>query len=69
MPGRADLIEFYRDKHAGEAYGDTSVKYLRFLRPEIALLNPSSVIDYGQLPSSPRATIEHTPEGQGALRA
>jgi Methyltransferase domain len=47
MPGREDLIDFYRAKHATEAYGDTSVKYLRFLRPEIALLNPGSVIDYG----------------------
>jgi hypothetical protein len=47
MPGRDDLIEFYRDKHAAEAYGDTSVKYLRFLRPEIALLRPRTVIDYG----------------------
>jgi len=47
VPGRTDLIEFYRAKHAGEAYGDTSVKYLRFLRPEIALLKPASVIDYG----------------------
>ncbi|RMH46107.1 MAG: hypothetical protein D6686_15955 [Alphaproteobacteria bacterium] len=47
MPGRDALIEFYRNKHATEAYGDTSVKYLRFLRPEIALLGPASVIDYG----------------------
>ncbi|MEM8741010.1 MAG: methyltransferase domain-containing protein [Pseudomonadota bacterium] len=47
MPGEADLIDFYRNKHATEAYGDTSVKYLRFLRPEIALLHPRTVIDYG----------------------
>jgi hypothetical protein len=47
MPDRDDLIDFYRGKHATEAYGDTSVKYLRFLRPEIALLGPASVIDYG----------------------
>lgn len=47
MPGREDLIEYYRNKHATEAYGDTSVKYLRFLRPEIALLKPATVIDYG----------------------
>lgn len=47
MPGREDLIAYYRNKHATEAYGDTSVKYLRFLRPEIALLNPQTVIDYG----------------------
>ncbi|MEM9048906.1 MAG: methyltransferase domain-containing protein [Pseudomonadota bacterium] len=47
MPGRDDLIAYYRNKHATEAYGDTSVKYLRFLRPELALLKPRTVIDYG----------------------
>ena len=47
MAGNADLIEHYRQTHSQQVYGNTSVKYLRFLRPEITLLAPRSVIDYG----------------------
>jgi hypothetical protein len=42
-----DLIEQYRQIHAAGSYGKSSVKSLRFLRPEIALLKPRSIIDYG----------------------
>jgi hypothetical protein len=42
-----DLIEQYRQIHAAGSYGKSSVKSLRFLRPEIALLKPHSIIDYG----------------------
>jgi hypothetical protein len=47
MVGNIELIEQYRQIHATTAYGDTSVKNLRFIRPEIQLLAPRSVIDYG----------------------
>lgn len=42
-----DLIEQYRQVHAAGRYGATSVKNLRFLRPEIRLLRPKSILDYG----------------------
>lgn len=47
MTGNPDLIEQYRQIHATSVYGDTSTKNLRFLRPEILLLRPRSIIDYG----------------------
>jgi hypothetical protein len=48
MPSNAaDLIEQYRQLHATSGYGATSVKNLRFLRPEILLLHPRSILDYG----------------------
>lgn len=47
MTGNPDLIEQYRQIHAASAYGTTSVKNLRFLRPEIMLRKPGSIIDYG----------------------
>lgn len=47
MAGNDELIAQYRAIHASQAYGDTSIKNLRFLRPEIKLLDPHSVIDYG----------------------
>lgn len=43
----ADLIEQYRQLHATSGYGATSIKNLRFLRPEILLLRPQSILDYG----------------------
>jgi hypothetical protein len=47
ISGSAELIEQYRQIHAAGPYGDSSAKNLRFLRPEIALLKPRSIIDYG----------------------
>jgi Methyltransferase domain len=47
VSGAADLIEQYRQIHAAGPYGESSAKNLRFLRPEIALLKPGSIIDYG----------------------
>jgi len=47
MVGNPDLIEQYRQIHATGAYGTTSVKNLRFIRPEIQLLGPRSILDYG----------------------
>jgi hypothetical protein len=47
MVGNPDLIDQYRQIHATSAYGTTSVKNLRFIRPEIRLLAPLSVVDYG----------------------
>ncbi len=47
MTGNQDLIDQYKRVHETESYGDTSVKNLRFLRPEIKLLRPASIIDYG----------------------
>lgn len=47
MAGNPDLIDKYREIHAASAYGTTSVKNLRFIRPEIRLLEPRSVLDYG----------------------
>lgn len=47
MAGNPNLIEQYRQIHATTRYGDTSVKNLRFLRPEIRLLRPRTIIDYG----------------------
>lgn len=47
MTGNPELIEQYRQIHSARVYGDTSVKNLRFLRPEIKLLRPGSILDYG----------------------
>ena len=47
MTGNPELIEQYRQIHAARVYGDTSVKNLRFLRADIKLLKPRSIIDYG----------------------
>lgn len=47
MAGNPELIAYYDATHAGRVYGTSSVKYLRFLRPEIKLLRPESVVDYG----------------------
>lgn len=42
-----DLVDYYRRTHATRVYGTSSVKYLRFLRPEIRLRRPRSILDYG----------------------
>ncbi len=47
MTGNPELIEQYRQIHASRVYGDTSVKNLRFLRADIKLLKPRSILDYG----------------------
>lgn len=47
MPGNQDHVALYRDVHASKEWGNTSVKNLRYLRPEIALRKPRSVLDYG----------------------
>ena len=47
MTGNPELIDQYRRIHASAAYGTTSVKNLRFIRPEIQLLRPQSILDYG----------------------
>ena len=47
MPGSQDHLEQYRQIHATREWGNTSVKNLRFLRPEIRLLKPASILDYG----------------------
>jgi len=47
MAGNSKLIEAYAEIHATGAYGNTSLKSLRLLRPEIQILKPRSVVDYG----------------------
>ncbi|MGI9382588.1 MAG: methyltransferase domain-containing protein [Methyloligellaceae bacterium] len=47
MVGDPELIEQYAHIHASRVYGATSVKNLRFLRPEIRLRRPRSILDYG----------------------
>jgi hypothetical protein len=47
VTGNPELIEQYRQIHASRVYGDTSVKNLRFLRADIKLLKPRSILDYG----------------------
>ena len=47
MAGNADLIAYYQNTHAKRAYGTSSVKQLRMLRPWVSVADPASVIDYG----------------------
>jgi len=47
LAGNPELIEQYRQIHAARVYGDTSVKNLRFIRADIQLLAPRSILDYG----------------------
>ena len=47
MANSADLIDYYAKTHDARVYGTSSVKYLRYFRPEITLLHPKSIIDYG----------------------
>lgn len=42
-----DLVGMYKQVHATQSYGNTSVKNLRLLRPAIKLLKPASILDYG----------------------
>lgn len=47
MAGNADLVDYYARTHDARVYGTSSVKYIRHLRPEIAILRPRSILDYG----------------------
>ena len=47
MAGNKELIQQYKNIHSSRAYGNTSVKNLRFIGPEIEILKPASIIDYG----------------------
>lgn len=47
MANDTDLIDYYAETHKNRVYGTSSVKNLRFLRPEIAVLHPGSILDYG----------------------
>ena len=47
MACNADLIDYYAETHDARVYGTSSVKYLRYLRPEILLLHPKSILDFG----------------------
>lgn len=42
-----NLVDFYSDLHKSKSYGNTSVKALRFIRPDIRILAPRSILDYG----------------------
>lgn len=42
-----NLIDQYKEIHATRMYGDTSIKNLRYLRPQVRVLAPSTILDYG----------------------
>ncbi|MGF1651008.1 MAG: methyltransferase domain-containing protein, partial [Hyphomicrobiaceae bacterium] len=47
MSDKNDLINHYKKIHETREYGTTSIKNLRYIRPEVALLAPLSIVDYG----------------------
>ncbi len=47
VAGNQELIEEYRKIHATRTYGTTAIRNLRFIRPDIELLRPCSILDYG----------------------
>src|ERR1039457_1389372 len=47
MAGNLGLILDYAQIHASGIYGASSIKNVRFIRPEIRLLQPGSILDYG----------------------
>jgi hypothetical protein len=42
-----NLIDQYKQIHATRTYGDTSIKNLRYLRPQVQVLAPKSILDFG----------------------
>ena len=42
-----NLIDQYKQIHATRTYGDTSIKNLRYLRPQVKLLAPKTILDFG----------------------
>lgn len=42
-----NLIDQYKEIHATRQYGDTSIKNLRYMRPQVRVLEPSSILDFG----------------------
>lgn len=40
-------IDQYKQIHAAHKYGDTSIKNLRYLRPQVQILKPKTIIDFG----------------------
>lgn len=47
MTGNPDLVKYYSQLHNSQKYGDTSVRYFRHILPDIKLLKPKSILDYG----------------------
>lgn len=42
-----NLIDQYKEIHATRTYGDTSIKNLRYIRPQVKVLAPASILDFG----------------------
>lgn len=42
-----NLIDQYKEIHATRQYGDTSIKNLRYMRPQVRVLGPATILDYG----------------------
>ena len=40
-------IRYYEDVHTDPGYGSTSVKNLRLIMPNIIMLKPKSIVDFG----------------------
>jgi len=47
VAGNQKLIDNYRQIHAEKIYGSTAIRNLRFIRPDIEILHPKSILDYG----------------------
>lgn len=41
------LIDQYKHIHATRQYGDTSIKNLRYLRPQVRVRSPKTILDFG----------------------
>lgn len=64
MTDNRELLDYYSATHARRVYGTSSVKYVRFLAPWIALRRPRSVLDYGCGQSILLETLGTGPEVQ-----